>query len=62
MITRYLTDVTAKFNPFSKRAKAARVFMAMIPAEARSSIKITTTILPRTNNATPVLDLKFSMF
>jgi len=31
----------------------------MIPAEARSQVKITTTLLPRTSTASPLLDIKF---
>jgi hypothetical protein len=60
MITRYLTEVTAKFNPFSKRAKAARLFISLLPAEARSNVNLKTTLLPRTSTAAPVLDVKFS--
>ncbi|KAF2675459.1 hypothetical protein BT63DRAFT_420648 [Microthyrium microscopicum] len=59
MITKYLTEVTAKFNPFSKRAKAARIFLSCIPADARAQMKITTSLLPPHPVKPTVLDVKF---
>lgn len=62
MITRYLTDITARFNPFSHSAKSARVFLSMINSDARNDIQIKTTVLSRTSKANPSLDIKFSMY
>jgi large subunit ribosomal protein L53 len=62
MITRYLTDVTARFNPFSPRAKTARLFLSKIPAAARLQLKVTATVLPRTSPEKPMLNVKFSAF
>jgi len=59
MITKYLTNVTAKFNPFSRQAIAARLFLTQFPADSRSQIKMSTVILPPTSKENPVLDLMF---
>ncbi|KAI9866581.1 MAG: 39S ribosomal protein L44, mitochondrial [Trichoglossum hirsutum] len=48
MITRFITDVTTKFNPFSPRAKTARIFLSLLPPNARQmGMKISTTLLPK---------------
>jgi large subunit ribosomal protein L53 len=60
MITRYLTEVTTKFNPFTPRAKTARLFLSKIPAAARLQMKVTATVLPKTSTEEPVLRIKFS--
>jgi len=60
MITRFLTDVRAKFNPFSPRGKTARLFLALLPPNARSSMKIETQILSRHSKEPSVLFLKLS--
>src|SRR4051812_39495856 len=31
MISRFITEVTTKFNPFSRQAKAARLFLTFLP-------------------------------
>jgi large subunit ribosomal protein L53 len=36
MITRFLTEVRVTFNPFSARSKPARLFLSLIPPNARS--------------------------
>ncbi|KAF2146856.1 uncharacterized protein K452DRAFT_218219 [Aplosporella prunicola CBS 121167] len=59
MITRYMTEVTTKFNPFSPRAKVARTFLAMLPPDARLTMKISSTVLPRISTEPPTLSLKF---
>ncbi|KAF1975866.1 hypothetical protein BU23DRAFT_529821 [Bimuria novae-zelandiae CBS 107.79] len=60
MITRFLTDVRVKFNPFSKRAKPARLFLSLIPPNARvDGMKIETKMLPRTSKEPATLDVKF---
>lgn len=58
MITRFLTDVRAKFNPFSPRGKTARLFLALLPPNARSSMKIETQILSRHSKEPSVLFIK----
>ena len=61
MITRFLTDVRVKFNPFSPRAKPARLFLSLIPPNARSEgMKVETKMLPRTSKEPATLDVKFS--
>ncbi|KAK1769597.1 39S ribosomal protein L53/MRP-L53-domain-containing protein [Phialemonium atrogriseum] len=60
MITRFITDVTTRFNPFSPRAKAARVFLSFLPPTARASgMKITTQLLPRASAEPSSLHVKF---
>jgi large subunit ribosomal protein L53 len=60
MITRFLTDVRVKFNPFSARAKSARLFLSLIPPNARmEGMKIETKMLPRTSTEPANLDLTF---
>jgi hypothetical protein len=61
MITRFITDVTTRFNPFSARAKSARLFLSFLPPTARSSgMSITTQLLPRTSTEPSSLHIKFS--
>ncbi|OCL08460.1 mitochondrial ribosomal protein L44 [Glonium stellatum] len=58
MITRFLTDVRAKFNPFSPRGKTVRLFLSLLPPNARSSIKIETKMLPRLSKEPSALYVK----
>lgn len=61
MITRYITDVTTRFNPFSPRAKAARLFLTRLPPGARAAgMNITTQLLARTSTEPSSLWIKFS--
>ncbi|KAL0474904.1 39S ribosomal protein L53/MRP-L53 domain-containing protein [Neurospora intermedia] len=63
MLTRFITDVSTRFNPFSAKAKAARLFLSFLPPNARSNgMNITTQLLPRNSTETPLLYVKFSMF
>lgn len=60
MITRFLTDVRVTFNPFSPRSKSARLFLSLIPPNARADgMKIESTMLPRTSKAPATLGVKF---
>ncbi|KAB5536658.1 mitochondrial ribosomal protein l44 [Coniochaeta sp. 2T2.1] len=60
MISRFLTEVNTKFNPFSKQAKAARLFLTFLPPNARQQgLNIQTTLLPRTSAEPSMLHLKF---
>ncbi|KAH6853816.1 39S ribosomal protein L53/MRP-L53-domain-containing protein [Chaetomium sp. MPI-CAGE-AT-0009] len=60
MITRFITEVNTRFNPFSARARSARLFLSFLPPTARSSgMSITTQLLPRTSTAPSTLHIKF---
>ncbi|KAK0659213.1 39S ribosomal protein L53/MRP-L53-domain-containing protein [Cercophora samala] len=60
MITRFITEVQTAFNPFSPRAKSARLFLSFLPPNARSSgMSITTRLLPRASDAPSKLYVKF---
>jgi len=61
MITRFLTNVSVKFNPFSPKAKTARVFLSLLPPDARSTMKITTKVLPRESDEESRVAVVFSM-
>lgn len=61
MITRFLTDVRVQFNPFSVRAKPARLFLSLLPPNARADgMKVEARVLPRSSKQPATLDLKFS--
>jgi large subunit ribosomal protein L53 len=60
MIPRFLTDVTVKFNPFSPRSKAARIFLSLLPPNARQTMKISVAQLPKTSEEKATLAVKFS--
>ncbi|KAM0167473.1 hypothetical protein ACHAQE_000366 [Botrytis cinerea] len=57
MITRFITEVSTVFNPFSPKAKTARLFLSVLPPNARQTMKIDTKILPRASKE-PSLDGK----
>ncbi|KAK2002271.1 hypothetical protein LX36DRAFT_652486 [Colletotrichum falcatum] len=60
MITKFMTEVTTRFNPFSPTSKSARLFLSFIPPTARSSgMAIKTVLLPRTSTEPPSLFVKF---
>ncbi|OTA54291.1 putative ribosomal protein YmL44, mitochondrial [Hypoxylon sp. EC38] len=60
MITRFITEVNTKFNPFSMRSRATRLFLSSLPPNARQNgMQINTTLLPRTSTAPPTLHVKF---
>jgi len=60
MITRFLTDVRVTFNPFSMRSKPARLFLSLIPPNARmEGMKIESKMLPRTSKDPATLAVKF---
>lgn len=61
MITKHITEVTTRFNPFTKPSKTCRVFLAHLPANARNTMKINTTVLQRDSQEPSFLKLKFSM-
>ncbi|KAI2472206.1 putative ribosomal protein YmL44, mitochondrial [Annulohypoxylon bovei var. microspora] len=60
MITRFITEVNTKFNPFSMRSRATRLFLNSLPPNARQSgMQVVTTLLPRASTLPPVLLIKF---
>ncbi|KAH8732793.1 39S ribosomal protein L53/MRP-L53-domain-containing protein [Phaeosphaeriaceae sp. PMI808] len=60
MITRFLTDVRVTFNPFSLRSKPARLFLSLIPPNARlDGMKIESKMLPRGSKEAATLAVKF---
>jgi large subunit ribosomal protein L53 len=63
MITRFLTDVRVTFNPFSMRAKPARLFLSLIPPNSRmEGMKIESKMLPRESKEPASLAVKFSTY
>ncbi|KAI9745219.1 MAG: 39S ribosomal protein L44, mitochondrial [Claussenomyces sp. TS43310] len=59
MITRFITDVSTVFNPFSAKSKTARLFLSFLPSNARSIMKINTKLLPRASREKSSVQLKF---
>ncbi|PSN69672.1 hypothetical protein BS50DRAFT_571043 [Corynespora cassiicola Philippines] len=60
MITRFLTEVRVQFNPFSVRSKPARLFLSLLPPNARGDgMSIQSKMLPRTSKLPATLDVKF---
>ncbi|RDW74005.1 hypothetical protein BP5796_07447 [Coleophoma crateriformis] len=55
-----MTEVSTAFNPFSPRAKTARLFLSFFPADARQRIKMTTKILPRASKDRSFVQVKFN--
>jgi len=60
MITKFITDISVKFNPFRKSGNACRFFLAQLPANARTFMKINTTILPQGSKEKSMLHVKLS--
>jgi len=61
MITRFITEVKTTFNPFSPRAKPARLFLTLLPPNARANgMAISTQLLAKTSSEPSVLHVKFS--
>lgn len=61
MQTRFITKVTARFNPFSVCAKPARLFLTYLPPNARASgTSVETILLPRNTTEPSSLKVDFS--
>ncbi|KAM0635479.1 hypothetical protein ACHAPW_001708 [Verticillium nonalfalfae] len=61
MITKYMTEITTRFNPFTMQARPARLFLSFLPPNARQSgLTINTVLLPKTSKEAPSLFVKFS--
>lgn len=63
MITRYITNVSTAFSPFNARSgKTVRNFLALLPPNARSTMKIDVKMFGQKEAEKPAsLGLKFSM-
>ncbi|KAF4594719.1 ribosomal protein L44 [Ophiocordyceps camponoti-floridani] len=60
MITKYLTEVTAKLNPFSPCAKSARLFLTHLPPDIRShGTAVSTQLIPRSSKESSSVIVKF---
>ncbi|KAM0462790.1 hypothetical protein ACHAPV_003615 [Trichoderma viride] len=60
MITKFMTEVTAKFNPFSTCAKPARLFLTFLPPNVRANgTVVNTALLPRDSAENSSLRVKF---
>ncbi|RDA88145.1 hypothetical protein CP532_6780 [Ophiocordyceps camponoti-leonardi (nom. inval.)] len=60
MITKYLTEVTAKFNPLSKCSKPARLFLTYLPPDIRTKgTSVSTKLLPRESKESSSVMVKF---
>lgn len=60
MITKFMSEVTTRFNPFSPNARSARLFLSLLPPNARKSIVVNTTLLPQKSTEPSSLRVKFS--
>ncbi|KAL8791540.1 MAG: hypothetical protein Q9195_005868 [Heterodermia aff. obscurata] len=58
MNTKFITNVSVKFNPFKRSSNACRFFLAQLPANARTTMKISTTILLRDSQEESMLHIK----
>ncbi|KAI9662856.1 MAG: 39S ribosomal protein L44, mitochondrial [Bathelium mastoideum] len=59
MITRFITSVRTSFNPFTRPGKTARSFLALLPPDARKSMKVDVQTLPRASQDPAALGLSF---
>ncbi|CAK7201474.1 39S ribosomal protein L44, mitochondrial [Sporothrix eucalyptigena] len=60
MLTRFITEVTTRFNPFSVKSKAARLFLTQLPPNVRQEgTVINTELLPRHSTEPSTLTVKF---
>ncbi|KAH6671455.1 mitochondrial ribosomal protein L44 [Halenospora varia] len=59
MITRFISEVSTVFNPFSPKAKTARLFLSFLPPNARQTMKVSTKLLPRISKDPSFVQLKF---
>lgn len=60
MIVRYISKVTVAFNPFSPRARTARLFVSLLPPDARTTMRINTMVLPRNSEEGGSVHVVFS--
>ena len=61
MISRFITEVRTKFNPFSPNTRSVRLFLSNLPPTARKNgMMIQTQLLPKASTETSSLYIKFS--
>ncbi|KAI1003401.1 hypothetical protein K3495_g4803 [Podosphaera aphanis] len=58
MITKFITEIKVAFNPFSMKARSARLFLSFLPSSAHQNIKIETKLLPKNSKEPSHLFLK----
>jgi len=60
MLTRFITEVNTKFNPFSIHSRATRLFLSNLPPNARAmGMQINTVMLARTSAEPNSISVKF---
>lgn len=59
MQTRFLTSLSTTINPFSQLSKTPRLFLALLPPDSRSRIKINVKQLARASPDPSTLNLTF---
>ncbi|RDA91771.1 hypothetical protein CP533_4762 [Ophiocordyceps camponoti-saundersi (nom. inval.)] len=60
MITKFLTEVTTRFNPLSKCSKPARLFLTYLPPDIRTKgTSVTTKLIPRDSTEPSSVMVKF---
>ncbi|KAL2756373.1 hypothetical protein ACRALDRAFT_210456 [Sodiomyces alcalophilus JCM 7366] len=60
MITKFMTEIRTRFNPFSPSARSARLFLSRLPPNARANgLVINTDLLPKSSKEAPSLYVKF---
>ncbi|RCI14581.1 hypothetical protein L249_6813 [Ophiocordyceps polyrhachis-furcata BCC 54312] len=60
MMTKFLTEITTKFNPLSTCSKPARLFLTYLPPDIRSKgTSVCTKLLPRDSKEPSSVMVKF---
>lgn len=61
MMTKFMTEISVKFNPFLTCAKPARLFLTHLPPNIRANgTVVNTTLLPSNHPGPSSLRVKFS--
>ena len=60
MITKFITEINIKLDPFRKSGKVCRLLLAHLPANARQIMKVNAKVLPKGSTEPTLLALKFS--
>ena len=60
MITKFITEVNVKLDPFKRSGKVCRLLLSQLPANARQMMKINTKVLAKGSQEPSLLELKFS--
>ncbi|KAL1901676.1 39S ribosomal protein L44, mitochondrial [Ceratocystis pirilliformis] len=60
MITKFMTQITSRVNPFSRASRSTRLFLSQIPPNARvEGLVVNNTVLPQDSVEKPLLQVKF---